>query len=372
VSVPEEDKLVRYSCPLHAVREFFGLLTAAVLFATQSAGAADLPKLNIDPRQISVSGLSSGGYMAVQFEVAYSTLVMGAGVIAGGPYYCAQGSLAIASPNCVCVPTIACALSATTRDVPHLIEVTDQNARSGAIDPTSDLRGHRVWMFSGKFDSTVRQEVMDDLRSYYLNYVDSGNIAYKNDLAAEHAMPTNFFGPADCMHIGDPYINNCHFDAAGALLAWIYGPLAGRSEPRGSPSAFSQENFLADPTRHGLAQEGWIYVPDDCRNGSQCRLHVVFHGCDQYPSHEYFDLSQGKTVRFGMTFVKNSGFNQWADGNRIVVLYPQAEAVAGANPNGCWDWWGFDDPDYAQKTGRQIAAVKAMIDAITGAGPNAR
>jgi hypothetical protein len=59
----------------------------AFLFATQSAGAADLPKLNIDPRQISVSGLSSGGYMAVQFEVAYSTLVMGAGVIAAGLYY---------------------------------------------------------------------------------------------------------------------------------------------------------------------------------------------------------------------------------------------------------------------------------------------
>lgn len=31
--------------------------------------------------------------MAVQFQVAYSAMVRGAGVIAGGPYYCAAGSV---------------------------------------------------------------------------------------------------------------------------------------------------------------------------------------------------------------------------------------------------------------------------------------
>jgi fibronectin type 3 domain-containing protein len=45
------------------------------------------------------------------------------------------------------------------------------------------------------------------------------------------------------------------------------------------------------------------------------------------------------------------------------VLYPQADA-SGSNPNGCWDWWGYDDPNYAVKTGRQMAAIKGMIDRI--------
>src|SRR5262249_5414109 len=154
--------------------QFFWLLLADLLFAAQPADAADLPRLNIDVGQISVSGLSSGGYMAVQFEVAYSSLVMGAGVIAGGPYFCAQGRLEIASPNCVCFPILACTfVPATTRNVPRLIAVTDQNVESGAIDDAANLRAHRVWMFSGKFDSTVRQEVMDDLRTYYLHYVDA-------------------------------------------------------------------------------------------------------------------------------------------------------------------------------------------------------
>src|SRR5262249_27442456 len=104
----------------------------------------------------------------------------GAGVIAGGPYFCAQGRLEIASPNCVCFPILACTfVPITTRNIPRLIEITDRNAESGAIDDTANLRAHRVWMFSGKFDSTVRQEVVDDLRTYYLHYVDAANIAHK-------------------------------------------------------------------------------------------------------------------------------------------------------------------------------------------------
>jgi hypothetical protein len=35
-----------------------------------------------------------------------------------------------------------------------------------------------------------------------------------------------------------------------------------------------------------------------------------------------------------------------------------------ANPQGCWDWWNYDDENYAGKTGRQIAAVRAMVDRI--------
>ena len=38
----------------------------------------------VDKNRISVSGLSSGGYFAVQFHVAFSRTLMGVGVIAGG------------------------------------------------------------------------------------------------------------------------------------------------------------------------------------------------------------------------------------------------------------------------------------------------
>lgn len=45
---------------------------------------------NVDRDQISVSGLSSGAYFAVQFHVSFSKMIMGAGVVAGGnlPWLC--------------------------------------------------------------------------------------------------------------------------------------------------------------------------------------------------------------------------------------------------------------------------------------------
>ena len=38
----------------------------------------------------SISGISSGAFMAVQFGTAWSSVIKGVGVVAGGPFYCAQ------------------------------------------------------------------------------------------------------------------------------------------------------------------------------------------------------------------------------------------------------------------------------------------
>ena len=46
--------------------------------------------LALDRSSVTVSGLSSGGFFAHQFHVAHSSLVTGAGIIAGGPYGCVE------------------------------------------------------------------------------------------------------------------------------------------------------------------------------------------------------------------------------------------------------------------------------------------
>ena len=57
--------------------------------AAQSGdGDGAVPRYNIDLTSTSVSGLSSGGFMAVQFHVAFSSIMKGAAVFAGGPYMC--------------------------------------------------------------------------------------------------------------------------------------------------------------------------------------------------------------------------------------------------------------------------------------------
>jgi hypothetical protein len=83
------------------------LATVAFCTLAMAQYAAAAPALeevaagvNIDPGQISVSGISSGGFMAHQFHVAHSEQIMGVGIVAGGPYYCAGGSILDAVTKC--------------------------------------------------------------------------------------------------------------------------------------------------------------------------------------------------------------------------------------------------------------------------------
>jgi poly(3-hydroxybutyrate) depolymerase len=66
-------------------------------------------------------------------------------------------------------------------------------------------------------------------------------------------------------------------------------------------------------------------------------------------------------------FVREAGYNRWADASRVIVLYPQAKSwnfwadpVRG-NPEGCFDWWGYSGDDYLGRNGKQMRAVRAMI-----------
>jgi poly(3-hydroxybutyrate) depolymerase len=49
-----------------------------------AANAQSLPELTFDAGATTVSGLSSGAYMAVQAHAAFSSGIAGAGVVAGG------------------------------------------------------------------------------------------------------------------------------------------------------------------------------------------------------------------------------------------------------------------------------------------------
>jgi len=334
-----------------------------VLSPQSDAQVVSLPSFNVDIKETSVSGLSSGGFMAVQFDVAYSSVLKGAGIIAGGPYSCALGNVTTATTVCSCtgIPFF-CRVAPGATNVPGLIKITDQNANSGAIDATSNLSNHKIWMFSGTGDTLVPQPVMDDLATYYRHYISKvSNIAFKKDIPAKHAMPTDFFGNA-CGNLGTPYINNCNFDAAGELLKWIYGAALNPKNAgtlTGQFIEFDQKEFIDDhnPTAHGMANSGFVYVPANCdkSNNQVCRLHVAFHGCLQDPTN-----IQDK-------FIKETGYNKWADTNNIIVIYPQASPLTPLkNPNACWDWFNYDDPNYATKIGRQMLAVKRMVDRITG------
>lgn len=324
---------------MHFRFKLLGSIIALALIAACSTMqlAPQLPRLSIDPSEVSVSGLSSGGFMAVQAHVAYSaTFKRGAGVVAGGPFYCSEGAIANALGRCMA--------HSSGIPIPSLVNITKDWAADGLIDPLSNLKASKVYLFSGTTDNTVKTAVMDDLQAYYGSFVPAANTFYKNTLPAGHAMITDDFG-GSCAATAPPFINNCDFDLAGEMLKQLHGPLNRRNSGTlsGSLTEFDQTAFVSG---HGMAKTGWVFVPQACAAGAPCKLHVVFHGCKQ------------NTGTVDQQFVSNAGYNRWADTNNIVVLYPQTGTAA---PNGCWDWWGYDSTDFARKSGPQLASVKAMV-----------
>src|SRR5437899_3721785 len=55
-----------------------------------SAEPVGLRGYNAAIGESSISGISSGAFMAVQFATAWSSVIKGVGVVAGGPYWCAK------------------------------------------------------------------------------------------------------------------------------------------------------------------------------------------------------------------------------------------------------------------------------------------
>ena len=98
---------------------------AAMPVACVADAPPPLPALNIDTPETSVSGLSSGGFMAVQFQVSHSSIVKGAGIVAAGPYFCARNDVVTATTKCSCTLDPGhqfCAVTPTSADVPGLVE----------------------------------------------------------------------------------------------------------------------------------------------------------------------------------------------------------------------------------------------------------
>jgi len=348
----------------HIKIKLIAVLICCLFLASAGVAAEKLGSYGIDKDSISVSGISSGGYMAHQFHVAHSKTIIGAGIIAGGPFFCSKGSLL---NICSCINLGGCFRGPA--NVSASIEATQKEAVYYRIDHPVNMYADRVWLFSGRKDTVVPTAVMDIVYEYYKAYLKEENMRYVVSDHAAHAM----ISPSaknECGYFGSPYMNNCdNYDAAGELLKWIYDD---KFEERGVARRdhlleFDQTEFFdARDASISMNVVGHVYVPEDCvkTNGKGgCRLHIAFHGCEQYQE------------LIGDEFYARAGYNEWAETNRIIILYPQTRkwdvpwfmfgwGSETRNPKGCWDWWGYSDDSYHVQEGKQIQAVRKMIDRL--------
>lgn len=317
-------------------------------FALSSTAYAALPALKLNLDQTTVSGLSSGGYMAAQFQLAHADWVKGAAIVAAGPVYCAQNNLMTALDHCI-----------NKVDTP--IPLADLNKQlkdwstQGLLAPEAEIKQSKIWLLHGTADQKITKEVADALHQQYQEWLPPVQLSYVQDKNFAHHMPTLNEGSA-CDKSETPFLGQCNYDAAGEALKFIQTGLKAPTESStGTVYPIDQQKIAGDLAAT-MAEQGYVYVPKSCEQGQSCTLHISFHGCNQHAE------------AIGMAYVEKAGFNRYADSNNIVVLYPQtrASALMPMNPQACWDWWGYTDANYANRKGQQIQVVVKLAHSLAG------
>jgi len=267
---------------------------------------------------------------------------------------------------------------------------------AGTIDRLSNLAKDPVYIFHGKTDRTVVESVVKANEQIYKPL--TSNIKTNYDTQANHGFVTDNFG-ASCSTLSTVnFINNCNFNLAFDMLNHLYGgdlikPTSGSTPLNGKLLEFEQDAFINPPAQRGVFdlwsqwidatlelynpanyfptfplpggsgttssssigfdKIGYMYVPSGCSSGKKCSIHVALHGC-----------KQGKSF-VGNVFALKSGYNEVAELNNIVVIYPQVvQSTFPSNPNGCFDWWGYGSTNYANKLGPQMVGIKKMINTV--------
>lgn len=298
---------------------------------------------------VTVSGISSGGYFANQFHVAHSATVTGSAIVAGGPYNCSNGELVRATNRCMNVfmgmPTAQESLG-----------YAREQAQRGKIDALTGLATGRAMVVHGQLDGTVDPKVGEVLADFYeLAGVKGERLVKIMDIPMGHAWPTLDFGNPCREASRTPYLSNCDRDLAGEILAHLLNrSLKPAVEAKPERLFKIAQGAARDLASWSMGEHAYAYIPAVCeKTPGKCSIHVAFHGCKQ------------TTEDIGRVFVTETGLNGHAEANGIVILYPQAvKNLRMGNPNGCWDWWGYSTKAYALQEAPQIKAVQQLIQTV--------
>jgi len=356
--------------------------------------------------EVTVSGISSGAAMALQYAIAHSAGVNGVAAIAGPSWGCAKGFVSTAINDCMC----------GRQPLPSALPMAQDMARSGAIDPLVNGRPKALthgFIFHSPLDATVVASTGQASAAFLASFigsppvVDHGNATDGSDRAGHGILSPN--GHDHCQASPDDrsFVRQCGQDDNArdlfhALFPGVTQDPAKRLAQVGDADiqAFDQRPFIREVTRSGeyiapdtlafffyptrserrqrldLANTGYFHVPPSCRAaGAHCGLHIAFHGCKQ------------QVREFALT----TGYVHWAELHKQIILFPAIDQSAapvseacssGAvnkvvdtawyqpNPNGCWDWWGYLDGNertrYLSRNGLQMRVIEQMVKAITG------
>lgn len=311
---------------------------------------------------ITVSGQSAGASAALQHAVAFSSRTDGLLVAAGSPYGC--GAADWHDWTCYYF-----GLSEA-----DMVRYLRRRAEQDLIDDPRNLKDMPVLLFSGALDFVVFTGVMRSVQHQLGAFGVRPKRAFHT--RASHVWSRDH-GRCSCgqcalqsssLECCD--VNNCGYDLSGDMLRTFFGD---RVQPRTETRRrglrwIEQWKYL--PRSAGPANASTLlrwapaYVPESCEaNLLLCAVHVNYHGCTPNPKKRGADR-HSRTWADRLVWVNSIDINNYAEANRIVVLYPQA-AGSDSIGEGCFNWASYeDDPLFDTRLGVQLNTVLGMLAAL--------
>jgi hypothetical protein len=366
---------------------------------------------------VTVSGISSGGFMAAQLGVIYSDEISGVGTVAGGFYGCASDHFEqmhqLAESNfmndkalfllntfnpihravniCMKAPTLAIVNS----------DRAEAFADQKLIADTKNIKNQKVYIYQGQGDKVVSPKMQKQLKDFYLKMsVPEKNIQLSTSKGG-HNFPTDQKNLNACSEQGVPYISSCNKNVAGEILNFLVSPKLVRTKADiRNMHVISQKQ---DSRPDSISEYGYLVSSQKCLdNPAKCNLHVALHGCEMndsfssafdkkfqqtmlldagfmmtgiYKMRSSLDLFSPFSPHIGqkkddmglMTFVKSSGYADYVEKNNLMVLFPQTQISEKSypyNPKGCWDWIGTSGSNHLTNKGVETAWLMDLIHAV--------
>ena len=289
----------------------------------------NLSSYNIDKTQTTISGFSSGAMLSMQMHVAMSKDIKGAGMFAPYPYGCTQG-LGSLIEQCS---------NGTLIDLDVLEAQAEELEDEDRIDSLENIQNSKVYVQGSASDDVIFLEASQKTAELYERF--------GADIKTEFALDTGHMLPT---------VDAINYNGAQIVLEHLLGDLKDGVDAKAENFHYiDQSDFFADGT--SMDDIAVVYVPSTCAAGDGCILHIHLHPC-------------GGGIQWqGTTYFTTSGFNEVAEANNIIVLYPQVVSQSPENPLACYDMWGYnsdsDEPlNYITKEGKQIKGIWKMVKRI--------
>ena len=143
--------------------------------------ASPLPPLNIHPKGITISGISSGADFVVNLHVAHSSTISGVGVFAGQAYHCSvtrfpddpMVPLNPGVPVCDGCPKNAtlgydhCKQNPEYVDVSLLVDYARQQSALGTIDNVGNISSAQLYFYRGTHDTCYKTGAEEATLGFY-------------------------------------------------------------------------------------------------------------------------------------------------------------------------------------------------------------